>query len=156
MNKETIKPVYKFERNTWKENPFKVVLAIIIIIVTYIFLYYFGNSFFAMLGIVLPFISFTEIFFPMKYYLFADYLVVDKYFFKVKKEYTYYKKVYKDKNGVFLSPYRFATRMENFRGMLLRVPVAARAEVFTFLEKKISELIEARKEALEKQVTSNK
>lgn len=139
--KNVKKPLFKFERNTWKENPGKVIAAIAVIIFSYIFLYFFGNQFFAILGIVLPFFSFTEIFFPIKYFLFDDYLIVDKYFFKVKKDYSYYKKVYKDKNGVFLSPYRFTTRMENFRGMLLRVPESSRKDVFEFLEGKLADIL---------------
>ncbi|MBU4485868.1 MAG: 3-dehydroquinate synthase, partial [Candidatus Delongbacteria bacterium] len=42
--------------------------------------------------------------------------------YKVKHEYDYYKKVYDDKNGIFLSPYRYKTRMDSFRGILLRIP----------------------------------
>lgn len=135
--KEKKEPVYSFVRNTLKDDSrtfFKGVLAVFFV---NIMIYYMFNPTYALIALVLTILSLTEIFFSIKYVLYDDRLVVDRYFYKIRHEYSYYKKVSKDKNGIFLSPYRISTRMESFRGILLRIPTDKRNEVLEFLKEKI-------------------
>lgn len=135
--KDKKKPVYLFIQNTLKDDPktfFKGVLAVFFV---NIMIYYMFNPTYALIALILTILSLTEIFFSFKYMLYDDRLVVDRYFYKIRHEYAYYKKVSLDKNGVFLSPYRISTRMESFRGVLLRIPADKRNEVFEFLKGKI-------------------
>ncbi|MDA3837923.1 MAG: hypothetical protein PF574_02965 [Candidatus Delongbacteria bacterium] len=130
-------PVYLFLQNTLKDNPrtfFKGVLAVFFV---NIMIYYMFNPTYAVIALVLTILSLTEIFFSFKYMLYDDRLVVDRYFYKIRHEYAYYKKVSLDKNGIFLSPYRISSRMESFRGILLRIPADKRNEVLEFLKGKI-------------------
>ena len=134
---EKKKPIYLFIQNTLKDDPktfFKGVLAVFFV---NIMIYYMFNPTYAMIALVLTILSLTEIFFSFKYILYDNKLVVDRYFYKIRHEYAYYKKVSLDKNGVFLSPYRISSRMENFRGILLRIPVNKRNEILEFLKDKI-------------------
>jgi len=144
--KEKKEPVYLFLSNTLKDDPktfFKGVLAVFFV---NIMIYYMFNPTYALIALVLTILSLAEIFFSIKYILYDDRLVVDRYFYKIRHEYAYYKKVSLDKNGIFLSPYRISSRMESFRGILLRIPADKRNEVFEFLkniiEPKEEEVIE--------------
>ena len=149
---EKKEPVYLFVQNTLKDDPktfFKGVLAVFFV---NIMIYYMFNPTYALIALVLTILSLTEIFFSFKYYLYDDRLVVDRYFYKIRHEYAYYKKVTLDKNGIFLSPYRISSRMESFRGILLRIPVDKRNEVLEFLKSKI----EPKKEITDtKEINSN-
>ncbi|MDY0018102.1 MAG: hypothetical protein WC212_03490 [Candidatus Delongbacteria bacterium] len=131
------KPVYLFVQNTLKDDPRRFFLGVLTVFLVNIFVYYIFNPTFGMIALILTILSLTEIFFPFKYKLYEKGLIVDRFFYKVKHEYGYYKKVYNDKNGVFLSPYRYQTRMESFRGILLRIPNDKKEEVTAFLKSKI-------------------
>lgn len=138
------KPVYLFVTNTLKDEPKKFYLAVLTVFLVNIFMYYMFNPTFGMISVVLTILSLTEIFFPFKYSLFEKGIIVDRFFYKVKHEYSYYKKVLNDKNGIFLSPFRYDTRLESFRGVLLRIPKDRKEEVIAFLKEKI-EITEEKK-----------
>ena len=134
---ERKEPKYLFIQNTLKDNPRTFFKGVLTVFAVNIMIYYMFNPTYAMIALALTILSLTEIFFSFKYILYDDRLVVDRYFYKIKHEYTYYKKVSLDKNGIFLSPYRISSRMENFRGVLLRIPEDKREEVLEFLKEKI-------------------
>ena len=138
------KPVYLFVTNTLKDEPKKFYMAVLTVFLVNIFMYYMFNPTFGMISVVLTILSLTEIFFPFKYSLFEKGIIVDRYFYKIKHEYSYYKKVLNDKNGIFLSPFRYETRLESFRGVLLRIPKDKKEEVIAFLKEKI-EITEEKK-----------
>ncbi len=138
------KPRYLFVTNTLKDEPKKFYMAVLTVFLVNIFMYYMFNPTFGMISVVLTILSLTEIFFPFKYSLFDKGIIVDRFFYKVKHEYSYYKKVLNDKNGIFLSPFRYDTRLESFRGILLRIPKDKKDEVIAFLKEKI-EITEEKK-----------
>ena len=138
------KPRYLFVTNTLKDEPKKFYMAVLTVFLVNIFMYYMFNPTFGMISVVLTILSLTEIFFPFKYSLFDKGIIVDRFFYKVKHECSYYKKVLNDKNGIFLSPFRYDTRLESFRGILLRIPKDKKDEVIAFLKEKI-EITEEKK-----------
>jgi len=138
------KPIYLFVTNTLKDEPKKFYMAVLTVFLVNIFIYYTFGPEYGMVSVVLTILSLTEIFFPFKYSLFDKGIVVDRFFYKVKHEYSYYKKVLNDKNGIFLSPFRYDTRLESFRGILLRIPKDKKVEVIAFLKTKI-EITEEKK-----------
>jgi hypothetical protein len=140
------KPIYLFVTNTLKDEPKKFYMAVLTVFLVNIFMYYMFNPTFGMISVVLTILSLTEIFFPFKYSLFDKGIVVDRFFYKVKHEYSYYKKVLNDKNGIFLSPFRYDTRLESFRGILLRIPKDKKDEVIAFLKTKIENTEEKKAE----------
>ena len=131
------KPVYLFVQNTLKDDPRTFFKAILAVFIVNIFIYYMFNPTYGTIALFLTILSLTEIFFPFKYALYEKGIIVDRFFYKVKHEHGYYKKVYDDKNGIFLSPYRYKTRMDSFRGILLRIPKDKKDEVLAFLRSKI-------------------
>ena len=151
---EKEEPKYLFIQNTLKDDPktfFKGVLAVFFV---NIMIYYMFNPTYALIALVLTILSLTEIFFSFKYMLYDDRLVVDRYFYKIRHEYAYYKKIALDKNGVFLSPYRISSRMESFRGVLLRIPADKRNEVFEFLKGKIEANLKSQDSDTEKKISN--
>ncbi|MCK4979243.1 MAG: hypothetical protein KAS62_02550 [Candidatus Delongbacteria bacterium] len=130
-------PIYLFVQNTLRDDPRTFLKGILAVFFVNIMIYYMFNPTYALIALILTILSLTEIFFTFKYILYENKLVVDRVFYKIRHEYTYYKKVSLDKNGVFLSPYRISSRMETFRGVLLRIPKDKRKEVLEFLKSKI-------------------
>lgn len=133
---------FKIIRNTYKDEKKKFYNAIVSIVIIFLLTSLLFNPFYALIAILLATLSLTEIFFPFKYYFYDDKIIIDRFFYKFTKEYFYYKKVVNDKNGIFISPYRFETRMESFRGILLRVPEVEKREILEFLKSKIEKIEE--------------
>lgn len=137
MKQEANPPIYSFTCNTLKDQPQRFFSAVLIVLAAgLLFSLSFGFAY-AIIALVLMVISLPELFFPFKYKLYKDRVMVDRFFYKVTHEYSYYKKVVDDKNGIFLSPYRIKTRMENFRGILIRLPEDKKAEVVAFIKEKV-------------------
>lgn len=133
---------HKIIRNTYKDDQRKFYSAVVAVIIIFLLTSLLFNSFYGLIAMLLVLLSLTEIFFPFKYYFYDDKLIIDRFFYKFTKEYFYYKKVVNDRNGIFLSPYRFETRMESFRGVLLRISVDKKEEIFSFLKNKIEDTTE--------------
>ena len=147
-------PKYLFIQNTLRDDPRTFLKGVLAVFFVNIMIYYMFNPTYALIALVLTILSLTEIFFSFKYMLYDDKLVVDRYFYKVRREYAYYKKVSLDKNGIFLSPYRISSRMESFRGILLRIPADKRNEVFEFLKGKIEASLEPQDNDTEKKISN--
>ena len=128
---------FKIVRNTYRDDKKKFYNAIFAVITIFFITTLLFSSFYGLIAILLVILSLTEIFFPFKYYFYEDKLIIDRFFYKFNKEYFYYKKVVNDRNGIFLSPYRFETRMESFRGILLRIPEDKKKNILEFLISKI-------------------
>lgn len=137
MQQEPAQTQYAFTCNLLKDSPKKFYQAVFIVAAGYLFFYFTFGLVFGLIALILMITSLPELFFPFKYILLTDKIVVNRFFYKVSHDYSYYKKVYDDKNGIFLSPYRFKTRMESFRGILIRLPENKKAEVIAFLKHKI-------------------
>ena len=131
--------VFKIIRNTYKDERKKFYNGLLAIIIIFLLTSLLFSPFYGLIATLLVMLSITEIFFPFKYYFYDDKIIIDRFFYKVTKEYIYYKKIVNDKNGIFLSPYRFNTRMESFRGILLRIPSDKKKNILEFLKNKIEE-----------------
>ena len=129
--------VFKIIRNTYKDERKKFYNGLLAIVIIFLLTSLIFSPFYGLIAALLVILSITEIFFPFKYYFYEDKIIIDRFFYKVSKEYIYYKKIVNDKNGIFLSPYRFNTRMESFRGILLRIPSDKKKNILEFLKNKI-------------------
>ncbi|PID29337.1 MAG: hypothetical protein CR982_03015 [Candidatus Cloacimonadota bacterium] len=138
----TEKPIFEFRRSLFIENPMKFFQAIIFLGGSFFLVDIIFGRHYAILSLFLSFLSLPEIFFPFIYKIYNDKIHVNRFFYKINKDLSYYRKVYKDRNGVFLSPYRNKSRMENFRGVLLRIPAEDREEVYSFLKERIERIEE--------------
>ena len=129
--------VFKIIRNTYKDERKKFYNGLLAIVIIFLLTSLIFSPFYGLIAALLVILSITEIFFPFRYFFYEDKMIIDRFFYKVTKEYIYYKKIVNDKNGIFLSPYRFNTRMESFRGILLRIPSDKKKNILEFLKNKI-------------------
>lgn len=109
----------------WISLPFKIggrrnIIAIVVPVVIWVIIFLFWGAGWFILSLVLVGGSILPYFLPTKYKITKDGIVVNSLFTKQKKRWEYYRSFYVDKNGVFLSPFRKPTRLENFRGIYIR------------------------------------
>ncbi|MBN1971743.1 MAG: hypothetical protein JXR48_07625 [Candidatus Delongbacteria bacterium] len=135
-----MEPIFKFKFNTFRDTPQKFYSALVFVAASFMIMSFTFDQGYAVIGTVLTIFVLPEIFFPFTYTFFEDKIIINRYFYKVERELSYYRKVYKDKNGIFLSPYRKPRRMENFRGVLIRVPNESKNEVYEFLKSRIEDV----------------
>jgi hypothetical protein len=84
--------------------------------------------------------SLSGFFFPTRYQLHDDLVIVKYTITSIKKEWFQYRSYYKDRNGVLLSPFATRSRLENFRGIYLRFDDCDRDKVMALVESKIKEV----------------
>ena len=95
-----------------------------------------GNAYWAAISGLMLFLSLSAYFVPTTYELFDDHIVIKRFLTTQKKYYTDFQRVCRDRNGAFLSPFESANRLENFRGIFLRIP-KRRDEITSYLKTKI-------------------
>jgi hypothetical protein len=121
-------------KTNWKVSTFLIVFLLALCVSIYISF----NSFaFFILSIVFLFSSLSSFFLPTTYILQDDCIVIKSLFRKQSKQWDSFKRYYPDKNGVFLSPFLHKTRLENFRGLFVRLG-NNREDVLDFIKQKIN------------------
>jgi hypothetical protein len=72
------------------------------------------------------------------YYIFTDnHIEIKSFLSHLKKEWSYYRSYYEDKNGIFLSPFGKPSRLENFRGVYIRFGTGDRDLIIKIIKDKI-------------------
>ena len=133
------KDAVKFE---WIIHPLKAnwkvsSLLIIFLLALCISIYFSFNSLaFFVLSIAFLFGSLSSFFLPTKYILQEDCILVKSLLRKQSRQWDSFKRFYPDKNGVFLSPFSHKTRLENFRGLYVKLG-DNRKEALGFIKQKI-------------------
>jgi len=114
------------QKLTWVCHPAKknmrvtilVSLFILVIMVVVYFATY--SPFFTILAFVILFGSLASYYFPARYELTEDKIIVKTKMQTQIKTWSQYRTFYPDKNGVLLSPFARPSRLENFRGIYIR------------------------------------
>lgn len=88
------------------------------------------------LAVLILFGSLAGFYFPTRYTLFDDHLLVKTKMQTLRKEWSQYRSYFPDKNGVLLSPFGRPTRLENFRGLYVKFS-GNREEVMNIVRSKI-------------------
>ncbi|MCK4232962.1 hypothetical protein KAU34_05330 [candidate division WOR-3 bacterium] len=109
----------------WTSIPFKIggkrnIIAIVIPVVMWITILLFWGIGWFIISLILVGGSILPYFLPTRYILSKDGIVIYSFFTRQKKKWKDYRSFYVDKNGVFLSPFKKPTRLENFRGVYIR------------------------------------
>ncbi len=119
------------------ERPLTSVAVLLFIGLILFFIYSWFQSLYwvALAGIVL-FMSLSAYFVPTRYELYEEYIIIRRFITTQTKHWSDFKRLYADKNGAFLSPFEKPNRLENFRGVFLRIP-RNRAQILAFLKQKI-------------------
>jgi len=132
------------EKIEWESLPArnkkKLVIAIIAVFFTTLFLYLFTGPYWAIFGFLLLLFVLFPFYTVTRYSLDNEKIVIKKPFYTVSKELRYFRRVEKDRNGVFLSPFKKPSRLDNFRGIyLIMQDDKLKNRVFEFLKKNIEE-----------------
>ncbi len=117
-------------------NPGKTFLVLVFIAIFVFAVAYIYGIFWAVLGLLFLFFSLHSYFFATRYEIDAEKVVVKNIFGRQKRLLSEFKRVYKGRNGVLLSPFRRKTFLNNFRGIFLLLP-AERAPIEEYLIEKI-------------------
>lgn len=111
---------------SWIVHPFKERRKVSILLLLFLFSlslglkFAFGSIIFSIIAATLLFGSLSNFFFPSRYELYSDKIVISTPFQRSVKYWSYFKSYYSDKHGVLLSPFEFPSRLESFRGIYVR------------------------------------
>jgi hypothetical protein len=116
--------------------PGRTVFAVFLVIVSGVAIgYAAGYWFFGVAGAAVLVASLYNHFFPSYYKLDASGAEVRVLFSRRKRDWDYFRSYYADRMGVMLSTFTYASRLDSFRGMNLRVSDDNREEVVDFLKR---------------------
>lgn len=125
---------------TWRvhpanENLTKTIVSLIFVFVFLLLIGIIYGFFWSLLGAIFLFISLHSYYFPTVYEITDEEVIIKTFFTTNKRKLTEFKKAYWGKNGVLLSPFKYKTFLNNFRGVFLLLP-KDRQEIIDFIKKK--------------------
>lgn len=126
--------IYPIKRN-WKVSAGLIFLLVILCVAIY---FSFDSFMFLLLSAVILICSLSPFFFPTKYILQDDHIMIRSLLRTFSKKWDFFKSYYPDKNGVLLSPFPSPSRLENFRGVYIKFD-NNKTEVLGFIGRKIGE-----------------
>ena len=136
-NRENQKPEMAWSTLPLVERPLTSLVVLVFLALILMGIYFWFHSYYwaALAGIML-FMSLSAYFVPTRYELYDDRIVIKRFLTTQNKKWADFKRLYSDRNGAFLSPFDSPNRLENFRGVFLRIP-HNRVEPLRFLQRKV-------------------
>lgn len=101
---------------------------------------------FAVLALVVLFLSLAKFYLPTRYMLTEKFVVIKTTTQKIEKKWSDYRSAYPDNNGILLSPFLSPSRLENFRGIFL-IFDKNKDEVVAIVNKMIAKNLEQNEES---------
>ena len=126
-------------------NRIKSILSLVFIFVFLVFVAIFYGVFWSILGFIILFFSLHSYYFPTYYEVKGDEVIIKNIFATQKRSLKEFRKVYKGKNGILLSPFKRKTFLNQFRGVFLLLP-PARNDIEDFLKERIASYEEVSKD----------
>jgi len=105
-----------------KDKLTKAVLSLVFIFTFLVFIFIFYGALLAFLGFAFLFVSLQSFYFKTSYELNNEFVVIRTIFGVQKRKLSEFKKIYRGKNGILLSPFKHKTFLNNFRGIFLYYP----------------------------------
>lgn len=129
----------------WKVHPAcedrrKLILALVIIVPVLAWLWISAGPFWAILGLLLIFLSLVSFFLPTEYSIDDDGIRIKRLIYTQYRPITEFKKIYILHNGILFSPFKKKTFLNNFRGVFLLFP-KDRNPLLSYLESRFGDLI---------------
>lgn len=112
----------KWTAHPAKENQPKTVLSLLFIIAFLVVVCIFYGIYWTLLGFVILFVSLHSYYFPTHYEITNDEVIIKNIFVTQHRKLKEFKKVYRGKNGILLSPFKHRTMLNRFRGVFLLLP----------------------------------
>jgi hypothetical protein len=120
-------------RKNMKVAVLTTAFLIILVVVVYFLTY---SPWFAILAFIILFGSLLPFYFPTRYRLTDEDIVIKTTAQRLVKKWSQYRTYYPDKNGILLSPFLRPTRLENFRGIYIRF-ANNKEEVMAFVKRRM-------------------
>ncbi len=120
------------------KNKLKTILVSTFIIAISIVVFFFWSKYLGFLAFVVLFLSVLPYYTRTHYIVDEEGITIKGPLTTQRKKWSYLKKVIPDKNGIFLSPFNYETRLENYRGFLIKVPEEKKDEIYQFILGRIS------------------
>lgn len=114
----------------------KTILTLIFIGVFLCFVAVFYGVFWSLLGFIILFFSLNSYFLPTHYEVTETEVIVRKIFMTQKRRLSDFRKIYRGKNGILLSPFTRKTFLNQFRGIFLFLPPGD-SEIEQYLRKRV-------------------
>ncbi|HIE06059.1 MAG TPA: hypothetical protein EYP58_04585 [bacterium (Candidatus Stahlbacteria)] len=130
---------------TWKVHPAsedwrKLITAVVIIIPVLSWLWFSIGLFWAVLGLLLIFLSLVSFFLPTEYSIGDQEIRIKKLIYTQYRPIGEFKKIYILENGILFSPFRKKTFLNNFRGIFMLLP-RDRDAIISYLKGRFGDLI---------------
>jgi heme O synthase-like polyprenyltransferase len=114
----------------------KLLLALGLIFTTAIVIYVgFQSMFYSILALIFLILSITSFITPTRYEIWDDRIIAHGLFSKSTKEFHTLKRMEVSKTMIFLSPFQSPSRLDSFRGMVLKVYENKEAVISTLKER---------------------
>lgn len=104
------------------DNFIKTIFSLIFIVGFLVFVSIFYGVFWSILGFIILFVSLYSYFFPSHYEVNQEQVIIRNIFLAQRRRLAEFKKVYRGKNGILLSPFKRKTFLNQFRGVFLLLP----------------------------------
>ncbi len=120
-----------------KSNRTKTILTLIFVFSFLCFVAFYYGIFWCVLGFIILFFSLRSYYFPTYYEVNENEVIIKSIFATQKRRLAEFKKVYKGKNGILLSPFKRKTFLNQFRGVFLLLP-PKHSEIENYVKKHIA------------------
>ncbi len=119
----------------FKENKKLGIIVLIFIVVLSLGVFFLISKFLSFFTFIVLFTSVIPYYSPTYYKIDIDGITVKHLGIKRVKKWNELKRCYIEKNGLFFSPFDSNTRLENFRGILVRMNEDLKGDVIEFIKK---------------------
>ncbi len=120
----------------FKENKKKGIIVLIFIIVLSAGVFFLISKFFAFFTLIVLLASVIPYYSPTQYKINENGITIKHLGIKREKKWDELKRCYIEKNGIFLSPFDLTTRLENYRGIYVRINDSFKKDVIKFIKEK--------------------
>lgn len=118
------------------ENKIKGIIVLLFILALSLGVFFLISKFLSFFTFIVLIASVIPYYSPTYYSINEDGIKITHLGIKREKKWKEIKKCYVEKNGIFLSPFETNTRLENYRGIYVRVNKDLKEEVIKFLKDK--------------------
>lgn len=130
------------ESITWrihkaKEYPKKTLIVSLFLLFVILFFLIFYGTLWAVIAILIFFISLNSYYLPITYTLTDKLVIIDKKIYKYAREWQIFRRYYLTSNGLVLSPFSRKNFLDNFRGLHLLLP-KNKDEIIKFIETQLT------------------
>lgn len=121
-----------------KEYPTKTVIVSFFLLGVILFFLIFYGLLWAMIAILVFFVSLNSYYLPITYILTKQGVIIDKKIYKYQRDWQIFRRYYLTNNGLVLSPFSRKNFLDNFRGLHLLLP-DNKTEIIKYIENCLSQ-----------------